>query len=311
MKAWTKALFIMYIALIFSCLIAFKMYGIRDFWTGSDKLAVTVHIFATLLVVLFSVFVAWFVIYKSREYINLKHEQKMERDRKRKEHEKESVESSNEEHEAIEENYAKFEAFFEKRDRTSYMAQYGHLVYLTRRIILVLAIIYIDKQVWSLWQIIIFWVSSLLVLAFNCYVKPYQSSYYDYVEIFNELVVLATGYFGTQLVMSGRSVEMLQQIGYALAGIITIFLTVSIIILAILMFKNIKTMILKRWSQWLKRRNANKPRNKREKGEIDLFSNKSSQSACADDEAPQDELITLRMFSPRIPIVQNQSLNES
>ena len=172
----------------------------------------------------------------------------MERDRKRKEHEKESVESSNEEHEAIEENYAKFEAFFEKRDRTSYMAQYGHLVYLTRRIILVLAIIYIDKQVWSLWQIIIFWVSSLLVLAFNCYVKPYQSSYYDYVEIFNELVVLATGYFGTQLVMSGRSVEMLQQIGYALAGIITIFLTVSIIILAILMFKNIKTMILKRWS---------------------------------------------------------------
>jgi hypothetical protein len=128
------------------------------------------------------------------------------------------------------------------------MAQYGHLVYLTRRIILVLAIIYIDKQVWSLWQIIIFWVSSLLVLAFNCYVKPYQSSYYDYVETFNEIVVLATGYFGTQLVMSGRSVEMLQQIGYALAGIITIFLTVSIIILAILIFKNIKTMILKRWS---------------------------------------------------------------
>jgi energy-converting hydrogenase Eha subunit F len=79
-------------------------------------------------------------------------------------------------------------------------------------------------------------------------VKPYQSSYYDYVETFNEIVVLATGYFGTQLVMSGRSVEMLQQIGYALAGIITIFLTVSIIILAILMFKNIKTMILKRWS---------------------------------------------------------------
>ena len=74
MKAWTKALFIMYIALIFSCLIAFKMYGIRDFWTGSDKLAVTVHIFATLLLVLFPVFVAWFVIYKSRSYINLKHE---------------------------------------------------------------------------------------------------------------------------------------------------------------------------------------------------------------------------------------------
>jgi hypothetical protein len=97
----------------------------------------------------------------------------MERDRKRKEFEEESDESSNEEYEAIEKHYAMFEAFFEKRDRTSYMAQYGHLVYLARRIILVLAIIYIDKQVWSLWQIIIFWVSSLLVLAFNCYVKPY------------------------------------------------------------------------------------------------------------------------------------------
>ena len=74
MQAWTKALFIMYIALSFSCLIAFKMYGIRDFWTGSDKFAVTVHIFATLLLVLFPIFVAWFVIYKSRAYINLKHE---------------------------------------------------------------------------------------------------------------------------------------------------------------------------------------------------------------------------------------------
>jgi hypothetical protein len=97
------------------------------------------------------------------------------------------------------------------------------------------------------------------------------------VEIFNELAVLATGYFGTQLVMSGRSVEMLQQIGYALAGIITIFLTVSILIIAILLLKNIKIIILKSWSQWLKRRNANKLRSKREKeDEIDFFSNKSS-----------------------------------
>ena len=112
--------------------------------------------------------------------------------------------------------------------------------------------------------------------------------------------------------MSGRSVEMLQQIGYALAGIITIFLTVSIIIMAILMLKNIKTVMLKSWSQWLKRRNANKLRSKRDKeDEIDFFSNKSSQSVCADEEAPQDQLITLRQFSPKVPIVQNQSLNES
>ena len=77
--------------------------------------------------------------------------------------------------------------------------------------------------------------------------------------------------------MSGRSVEMLLQIGYALAGIISIFLTVSIIIMAVLMLKNIKTIILRSWRQWLKKRNANKLRNKREKeDEIDFFSNKSS-----------------------------------
>ena len=107
--------------------------------------------------------------------------------------------------------------------------------------------------------------------------KPYQSSYYDYVEIFNELAVLSTGYFGTQLVMSGRSVAMLLQIGYALAGIISIFLTVSIIIMAVLMLKNIKTIILRSYSMCLKRKYANKLRDKKEKtDEIDFFSNKSS-----------------------------------
>ena len=147
-----------------------------------------------------------------------------------------------------------FEPFLEERDRTSYIGQYVHLFYLFRRCILVLAIILIEKQADSLWQIIIFLLTSLIVLMFNCGAKPFESRYHQYVETFNEIAVLLTGYLGTQLVMSGRSVTMLTQIGYALVGIIAVFLTISVILLAIQMLLNIKFVLLKMRKICLKRK---------------------------------------------------------
>lgn len=112
----------------------------------------------------------------------------------------------------------------------------------------------IEKQADSLWQIIIFMLSSLIALTFNCGAKPFESKYHQYVETFNEIAVLLTGYLGTQLVMSGRSVTMLNYIGYALVGIIAVFLTITVILLAIQMLLNIKFVLLKMRKTCLKKR---------------------------------------------------------
>ena len=167
----------------------------------------------------------------------------------------------------IEKHYAMFEPFFEERDRTSYMAQYGHLIYLSRRYIIVLAIILIEKQADSLWQIIIFLLSSLVALMFNCGAKPFESRYNRYVETFNEIAILLTTYLGTQLVMSGRSVTMLNQIGYTLVSIIAVFLTVSVILLTIQMLLNIRFVLLKMRKSYLIRKYQEKIANKLENGD--------------------------------------------
>jgi len=166
-------------------------------------------------------------------------------------------------------------------DRTSYKAQYSHLFFLLRRVVLVLAIFGLDKQNWALWQVITFWLSSLLVLMFNCSIKPQETRYQRYVEIFNEAMVLLTGYFATQLIMSGRSVAMLQQIGYALAGIISIFIIVTLVLLSVLMLKHTKLFMLAMYKKiTLNRRKAKL--SVKMNDEIELFSNKSFN----DDEKP-------------------------
>ena len=78
-QAWTKALFVMYIALMISSIIAFKMWGIRDYWNGMDRLAVTAHLGGLVLLYVFPLFVAWFAVSKSRQYITMKAVEKFEK----------------------------------------------------------------------------------------------------------------------------------------------------------------------------------------------------------------------------------------
>ena len=78
-QAWTKALFVMYIALMISSILAFKMWGIRDYWNGMDRLAVTAHLAGLVILYLFPLYVSWFVVYKSRPYVTMKAVEKFEK----------------------------------------------------------------------------------------------------------------------------------------------------------------------------------------------------------------------------------------
>ena len=78
-QAWTKALFVMYIALMISSIIAFKMWAIRYYWNGMDRLAVTAHLGGLVILYLFPLFVSWFVVYKSRQYVTMKAVEKFEK----------------------------------------------------------------------------------------------------------------------------------------------------------------------------------------------------------------------------------------
>ena len=94
-------------------------------------------------------------------------------------------------------------------------------------------------------------------------------------------MILLTGYFATQLVMSGRSVMMLQMIGYGLAAIISVFLIVTLVLLTVLLLKHTKLVMLGLYKKMV----LNKRKAKldiKNNGEIELFSNKSFN----DDEKP-------------------------
>jgi hypothetical protein len=301
-QAWTKALFVMYIALMISSIIAFKMWGIRDYWNGMDKLAVTAHLGGLVILYLFPLFVSWFVVYKSRQYITIKAVEKLEK------HSdlvcdtlKTAGDESDKEKDDVLKTYEAYEPFFEGRDRTSYMSQYSHLVFLFRRVALVLAIFGLDKQNWALWQVITFWLSSLLVLMFNCGAKPFETRYQRYVETFNEAIVLLTGYFATQLVMSGRSVAMLQQIGYGLAGVISIFLVVTLVLLAVLMLKHSKLVLLNIYKRMvLRQRKAKHAAVK----EIELYNCKSIN----DDEKPRGTPLYDDSINGSLPAINRDSM---
>ena len=97
-------------------------------------------------------------------------------------------------------------------------------------------------------------------------------------------MILLTGYFATQLVMSGRSVMMLQMIGYGIAAIISVFLIVTLVLLTVLVLKHTKLVMLGLYKKLV----LNKRKRKldiKNNSEIELFSNKSFN----DDEKPPKE----------------------
>ena len=95
-------------------------------------------------------------------------------------------------------------------------------------------------------------------------------------------MILLTGYFATQLVMSGRSVMMLQMIGYGLAAIISVFLIVTLVLLTVLLLKHTKLVMLGLYKKLVLNKRKAKKLDIKNNSEIELFSNKSFN----DDEKP-------------------------
>ena len=135
---------------------------------------------------------------------------------------------------------------------------------------------------------------------FNCGAKPFETRYQRYVETFNEAMVLLTGYFATQLVMSGRSVAMLQQIGYGLAGIISIFLVVTLVLLAVLMLKHSKLVLLNIYKRMVLRQRKAKHA---AVNEIELYNCKSVN----DDEKPKGTPLYDNSLNGSLPAINRDS----
>ena len=72
---------------------------------------------------------------------------------------------------------------------------YMSIIFLSRRIVLVFMILFVDSLTHIHWQIIVFMLTSLFQSIYLLGAQPYETPYLNKVEVFNELNVLFVGYF--------------------------------------------------------------------------------------------------------------------
>ena len=131
------------------------------------------------------------------------------------------------------------------------------IIFLSRRIVLVCSILFIDSLTHIHWQIIAFMLTSLFQSIYLLGAQPYETPYLNKVEVFNELNVLFVGYFSCQMLYSSYDPVMLSQVGLAMIGVIMISVAVNLLLVGLSMLKEMKLKILN-WKKTkvLKRRST-------------------------------------------------------
>ena len=105
-----------------------------------------------------------------------------------------------------------------------------NLWFILRRIITVMTIILL-KEKWKFVQLQLFMICSLATLTFECYAKPFNSRYQNFIEVFNELIVLLVSYQGLQLLYSSWSPEMMYHVGTVMTAIILTGIAVNLLLI--------------------------------------------------------------------------------
>ena len=129
-------------------------------------------------------------------------------------------------------------------DMTKYKAQFTHIIFITRRAILVPMVIFLVSPVWAVLQIHTFCLCSLLTLSFNGWFQPFSSKYKNFGETINELSVLIVSYFALQLLYSSYSVEMMKKVGYSIISVVSICIVIQFVNFTISILRATKRKIL-------------------------------------------------------------------
>ena len=101
-----------------------------------------------------------------------------------------------------EEDYDVYEPLLNGLKLHNQSAVVYNIIFLSRRIIFVGTIFLLVEVKWLFFQLQGYMMASLLVLAYDCGIKPFESSYETSVEIFNEGNVLLVSYFALQILYS-------------------------------------------------------------------------------------------------------------
>ena len=75
------------------------------------------------------------------------------------------------------------------------MASSYYILFLGRRVILVFTIFKLDTPELVIAQMLVFMLSSLGILVYDCAASPFESIYETYKEVLNEINVLFVAYF--------------------------------------------------------------------------------------------------------------------
>ena len=143
-----------------------------------------------------------------------------------------------------EEDYEVYEPLLEGLKPYKSFSSYMPVDFLTRRILLVCVIIFMNKLAHVHWQAMIYMVSSLLTCIKLAALQPYDTKYQNRVEIGNELNVLLVGYLACQILYSSHSAEMMHNVGLFIVIVILGSVAINLTFVIFFLLKEMKNRFL-------------------------------------------------------------------
>ena len=147
-----------------------------------------------------------------------------------------------------EEEYEVYEPLVAGLKTHERLASSYYILFLCRRVILVFTIFMLDTPELIIAQMLVFMLSSLGILVYDCAASPFESIYETVKEVLNEINVLFVAYFALCLLYTGHNALMMHQVGKIMIFVILTGVVLNITVIMVNLFRELKRKLL-HWKQ--------------------------------------------------------------